>query len=87
MSRHIRNGTARRSPKSPKQATIVGIPGTANAKAELFRRLRRAFEAAPDSSESPERMRERYIDTRSTAWLTTWRASVLMPRGLNVLTN
>jgi hypothetical protein len=62
MSRHIRNGTARRSPKSLKQAAIVGIPGTAKAKAELFRRLRRAFEAAPDSSESPERTRERYID-------------------------
>jgi hypothetical protein len=62
MSRHIRNGTARRSPKSRKQAAIVGIPGTTKAKAELFRRLRRAFEAAPDSSESPERTRERYID-------------------------
>lgn len=62
MSGHIRNGPARRSPKSRKQTTIVGIPGTARAKAELFRRLRRAFEATPDGSESPGRTRERYID-------------------------
>jgi len=62
MPRDTRNGTARRAPKPRKQATIVGIPGTSKSKAELFRRLRRAFEATPDVRETPERTRERYID-------------------------
>jgi hypothetical protein len=62
MPRDTRDGTARRSPKPRKQATIVGIPGTSKSKAELFRRLRRAFEAPPGDSETPERTRERYID-------------------------
>ena len=62
MPRHIRSGTARRSPKPRKQATIIGIPGTSKSKAELFRGLRRAFEAAPNVSETPERTRKRYID-------------------------
>ena len=61
-TRDARNGTTRRSPKPRKQATIVGIPGTSKSKAELFRRLRRAFEATPDVGETPERTRERYID-------------------------
>jgi hypothetical protein len=62
MPRHIRSVTARRSPKPRKRATVIGIPGTSKSKAELFERLRRAFEATPETSETPERTRERYID-------------------------
>ena len=41
---------------------MAGTPGTAKTKAELFRRLRRAFEAAPEARETPERTRKRYVD-------------------------
>ena len=62
MPRHIRGVTARRSPKPRKHATVAGIPGTSKSKAKLFDGLRRAFEATPEISETPERTRERYID-------------------------
>jgi hypothetical protein len=62
MPRHIRGARKRRSPKSRERAPIAGIPGSAKAKAELFQRLRRAFESTPEVSETPERTRERYID-------------------------
>jgi hypothetical protein len=62
MPRHIRGVTARRSPKPRKRATVAGIPGTSKSKAKLFDGLRRAFEATPEISETPERTRERYID-------------------------
>jgi hypothetical protein len=61
MPRHIRSVTARRSQK-PRKHEVVGIPGTSKSKAELFDGLRRAFEATPEISETPERTRERYID-------------------------
>jgi hypothetical protein len=51
-----------RSRKSPKRAALAGMPGTAKAKAELFHRLRRAFESAPEACETPERTRERYVE-------------------------
>ena len=60
MPRHNRSVTARRSPKPRRRATVAGLPGSSKSKAELFRRLRRAFEA--DVGETPERTRERYID-------------------------
>ena len=41
---------------------VAGIPGTSKSKAKLFDGLRRAFEATPEISETPERTRERYID-------------------------
>jgi hypothetical protein len=62
MPRHIRGVTARRSPKPRKRAAVAGIPGTSKSKAKLFDGLRRAFEATPEISETPERTRERYID-------------------------
>jgi len=62
MPRHIRSVTARRSPKPRKRPTVAGIPGSSKSKAELFRRLRQAFEATPEVGETPERTRERYID-------------------------
>jgi len=62
MPRHIRSVTARRPTKPRKPPTVAGIPGSSKSKAELFRRLRRAFEANPELGEAPERMRERYID-------------------------
>jgi hypothetical protein len=62
MPRHIRGVTARRSPKPRKRATVAGIPGTSKSKANFFDGLRRAFEATPEISETPERTRERYID-------------------------
>jgi len=40
----------------------ASIPGTSKAKTELFHRLGRAFEAAPEVNEPPERAGERYID-------------------------
>jgi hypothetical protein len=61
MPRHIRSVTGRRSQK-PRKREVVGIPGTSKSKAELFDGLRRAFEATPEISETPERTRERYID-------------------------
>jgi hypothetical protein len=62
MTRHDGGVRKRRSPKPRERATIAGIPGSAKAKAQLFRRLGRAFEATPEVSETPERTRERYID-------------------------
>jgi len=61
MPRHFRSVTARRSSKPRKRAT-VSIPGTSKAKAELFHRLSRAFEATPEVNETPERALEPYID-------------------------
>jgi hypothetical protein len=62
MPRHNRSVTARRSPKPRKRATVAGLPGSSKSKAELFDRLQRAFEAIPQVGETPQRMRERYID-------------------------
>jgi len=62
MPRHNRSVTARRSPKPRKRAPVAGLPGSSKSKAELFDRLQRAFEAIPQASETPQRMRERYID-------------------------
>jgi hypothetical protein len=62
MPRHNRSVTARRSPKLRKRATVAGLPGSSKPKAELFDRLHRAFEAIPQVSETPQRVRERYID-------------------------
>jgi hypothetical protein len=62
MPRHIRSVKGRRSPRPWKRATVAGIPGSSKSKAELFDGLRQAFEATPELSETPERMRERYID-------------------------
>ena len=62
MPRHNRSVTARRSPKLRKRPTVAGLPGSSKSKAELFDRLQRAFEAIPQASETPQRMRERYID-------------------------
>jgi hypothetical protein len=62
MPRDTGSVRRRRSPKSRERATIAGIPGSAKAKAELFHRLRQAFELSPEVSETPERTRERYID-------------------------
>jgi hypothetical protein len=61
MRRYTEGVTTRRSPKPRKRAAVAGIPGTAKAKAELFQRLRRAFETAPEARETPKRMRERYV--------------------------
>ena len=61
MPRHFRSVTAWRSSKPQKRAT-GSISGTSKAKAELFHRLGRAFEATPEVNEPPERARERYID-------------------------
>jgi hypothetical protein len=61
MPRYIKGVTTRRSPTPRKHAAVAGIPGTAKAKAELFQRLRRAFETAPEARETPERMRDRYV--------------------------
>jgi hypothetical protein len=85
MPRHIGGVRKRRSRKSRERATIAGIPGSAKAKAELFQRLRRAFESTPEVSETPERTRLRYIE--STAWPITWHASGPTLYGSNVLTN
>jgi hypothetical protein len=87
MPRHIRGVTARRSPKPRKRATVAGIPGTSESKSKLFDGLRRAFEAAPEISETPEHTRERYIDAIAIAWPITWKASGPTRSGLNVLTN
>ena len=62
MRRHIGGVTTRRSPRPRERAAVAGTPGTATAKAELFHRLRRAFEAAPEARETPERTRKRYVD-------------------------
>jgi hypothetical protein len=61
MRRYIGGVTTRRSPRPRKRAAVAGIPGTAKAKAELFQRLCRAFETAPEARETPERTRERYV--------------------------
>ena len=61
MRRPIGGVTTRRSPKPRKRVAVAGIPGTAKAKAELFHRLRRAFESTPEARETPERTRERYV--------------------------
>jgi hypothetical protein len=61
MPRHFRSITAWRSSK-PRKRVTASIPGTSKAKAELFHRLGRAFEATPEVDETPERARERYID-------------------------
>jgi hypothetical protein len=61
MPRHTKSVTARRSPRPRKRATVAGIPGSSRSKAELFDGLRRAFEATPDISETPERTRQRCI--------------------------
>jgi len=61
MRRYIGRVTTRRSPRPRKRAAVAGIPGTAIAKAKLFQRLRRAFEAAPEGRETPERTRQRYV--------------------------
>jgi len=60
MRRYIGRVTTRRAPR-PRKRALAGIPGTAKAKAELFQRLRRAFETAPEARETPERARERYV--------------------------
>ena len=62
MRRHIGGVTTRRSPRPRERAAVAGTPGTAKAKAELFHRLRWAFEAAPEARERPERTRKRYVD-------------------------
>lgn len=61
MRKYVGGLTTRRSPRPRKRAAVAGIPGTAKAKAELFQRLRRAFETAPGGRETPERTRERYV--------------------------
>jgi len=60
MRRYI-GGVTTRSPRPRKRAAIGGIPGIAKAKAELFQRLRQAFETAAETRETPERTRERYV--------------------------
>jgi predicted ATP-dependent Lon-type protease len=62
MPRHNRSVTARRSPRPRKCATVAGLPGSSKSKAELFDRLHRAFDGIPKVSETPQRMRKRYID-------------------------
>ena len=62
MRKHIGGLTTRRSQRPRERAAVAGTPGTAKAKAELFHRLRWAFEAAPEARETPERARKRYVD-------------------------
>jgi hypothetical protein len=86
MPRHIRGVTARRSPRPRKRAMVAGIPGTSKSKAKLFNGLRRALEATPEISETPERTRERYIDAIDS--VADYLESIGPTRsGLNVLTN
>jgi hypothetical protein len=61
MRRYIGGATTPRSPKPRKRAAVAGIPGSAKAKAELFHRLGRAFEAGPAACDTPERTQERYV--------------------------
>jgi hypothetical protein len=85
MRRHIGGLTTRRSPRPRERAAVAGTPGTAKAKAELFHRLRWAFEAAPEARETPERTRKRYVDAIDSV-ADTWKLSGPTLYGSNALT-
>ncbi len=60
MPRHIRNVTARRTPKLARSSK--GAYARVDPRAELFERLRQAFKPTPEIQETPARTRERYVD-------------------------
>jgi hypothetical protein len=64
MPRHIRSVTARRPrriAKATKPARRTATPATSAPEVELFDGLREAFQADPETTEQPERTRERYV--------------------------